>query len=121
MLYVIHAFDERYGGCHGMEDWSIWDCKNYAETESIAWENSLEIINSFSCIYEELEAEVEDNIFDDMSEDDIEQLRSDVYEEDIAYNVWEIDKDIAKEYDIDILEIMLNKDPEDFIKKYCKE
>lgn len=121
MLYVIHAFDERYDGLHGMGDWSIWDCENEIEANSIAWENSMDIINSFSCIYEELEAEVEDNISDDMSEDDIEQLRSDIYEEDIAYNFWVVDEDIAKEYDIDILENMLNNDPEDFIEKYCNK
>ena len=121
MLYVIHAFDERYGGFHGLEDWSIWDCENEIEAESIAWENSMDIINGFSCIYEELEEEIEDNISDDMSEDDIEQLRSDVYEEDVAYNVWEIDKDIAKEYDINVLENMLNNYPEDFIEKYCNK
>ena len=121
MLYVIHAFDAIYGGLHGMEDWSIWDCKNYVEAESIAWENSLEIINSFSCIYEELETEVEENIDDDMSESDIEELHHDIYKEDIAYDIWKIDEDIAKEYDINILENMLNNDPEDFIEKYCKE
>ena len=121
MLYVIHAADAIYGGLHGMEDWSIWQCNSEEEAVEIAIENSIEIINSFSCIYEELETEIEDNIFDDMSEDDIEQLRSDIYRNDIDYNLWEIDKDIAKEYDIDILEIMLNEDPEDFIEKYCNK
>lgn len=121
MLYVIHAFDEQYGGFCGIEDWSICDCENEVEANSIAWDISMDIINSFSCIYEELEATVEDNIFDDMSKDDIEQLRSDIYEEDVAYDIWKVDKDIAKEYDIDILENMLNNDPEGFIEKYCNE
>lgn len=121
MLYVIHAFDDLYGGFHGLEDWSIWDCENETEAESIARENSIDIINGFNCIYEELEAEIGDNISDDMSEDDIEQLRLDVYEEDIAYNLWEIDEDIVKEYDIDTLETMLNDYPEDFIEKYCNK
>ena len=108
MMYVIHAFEEKYGGYHGIEDWSIENCNNEEEAVSIARENSLEVINSYSLVYEELE-------------DDIEQLRADIYNEDIAYNIWKIDSDIIKEYDIDILEEWLNNDPEDFIEKYCND
>ena len=121
MLYVIHAFEERYGGYHGIEDWSIWACDNEEEAISIAREISMEVINSYGCVYEELECDIEAWIDETMSEEDIEELRYDIYEEDIAYNIWKIDYDITKEYDIDTLERWLNDDPEDFIEKYCQE
>lgn len=119
MLYVIHAFEERYSGLHGIEDWSIWDCDNEEEAISIAKENSIEVINSYSCIYEELEMEVDEEVDETMSEEDIEQLRSDIYNEDVAYDIWKLDSDIVKEYDIDFLERKLVEDPEDFIEKFC--
>ena len=119
MLYVIHAFEEKYGGYHGIEDWSIENCDNEEEAVSIARENSIEVINSYSLVYDELEDDIEAFTDESMSEDDIEELRSDIYDEDIAYEIWEIDSDIIKEYDIDTLERWLNDDPEDFIEKYC--
>ena len=119
MLYVIYAYDEKYGGYHGMSDWSIWDCKNEEEAISIARENAMDVINSFSAIYDELENDIEEYIDESMSESDIEQLRYDVYQEDIAYNIWKIDSDMTKEFDIWTLEKMLNYNPEDFIEKYC--
>lgn len=119
MLYVIHAFEEKYGGYYGIEDWSIENCDNEKEAVSIARENSIEVINSYSLVYDELEDDIETFTDENMSKDDIEELRSDIYNEDIAYEIWEIDSDIIREYDIDTLEKWLNDDPEDFIEKYC--
>lgn len=121
MLYVIHAFEVKYGGYHGIEDWSIEDRDNEEEVVSIARENSLEVINSYSLVYDELENDIETFTDEDMSEDDIEELRSDIYNEDIVYEIWKIDSDIIKEYDIDTLEKWLDDDPEDFIEKYCND
>lgn len=121
MLYVIYAYEEKYEGYHGINDWSIWDCANEKEAISIARENSMEVINSYSCVYEELENDVESFTDEDMSEEDIEQLRADIYEEDIAYFIWKIDSDIIKDYDIETLETWLCNDPDDFIEKYCEE
>lgn len=120
MLYVIHAFEEKYGGYYGMEDWSIWNCDNEKEAISIARENSIDVINSYSCIYDELESDIESFIDETMSEEEKEQLCEDIFNEDIAYSIWKIDSDIVKEYNIDVLEKWLNDDPEDFIEKYCE-
>lgn len=122
MLYVIMAADNIYQGYHGLIDWSVWDCQNEEEAIEIARENSIEIINSYSCIYEELEETIQNYIDEDdkgMSEEEIDELREEIYQEDISYSIYKIDADIAKEYDIDYLEKMLNRDPEDFIEKYC--
>ena len=123
MLYVIYAADDLYHGYHGMVDWSIEDCKNEKEALEIAKEKSLEVINTYSTINNELNYYVDDILSDDIyysiSEEEKEDLRNEIYLEDVEYNVYEIDADIAKKYDIDYLEKMLNRNPEDFIEKYC--
>ena len=121
-LYVVYAADELYQGLHGLEDWSIWECEDENEALNIGYENSIQIINSYSCIYEQLDQDIKDYMEDgkNWSEEDIDQLTMDIYDEDTYYNVWEIDEDITKEYDVNILEKMLIDDPEDFIKTYCK-
>ena len=118
MWYVIHAFEEKYGGYHGIEDWTI---SIGTEEEAIeeARELSLEIMNSYDFIIDELEDDIEAFTDENMSEDDIEELRYDIYNENIAYEIWKIKPDIIKGYDIDTLEKWLYDNPEDFIEKYC--
>jgi len=118
MWYVIHAFEEKYGGYHGIEDWAI---STGTEEEAIeeARELSLDVMNFYSFIVDELENDVEAFTDENMSEDDIEELRYDIYNENVAYEIWKIKSNIIKEYDIDTLEKWLYDDPEGFIEKYC--
>jgi len=120
MMYVIHAFEEKCGGYHGIEDWTI---STGTEEEAIeeARELSLDVMNSYSFIVDELENDVEAFTDENMSEDDIEELRYDIYNENVAYEIWKIKSDIIKEYDIDTLEKWLYDDPEGFIEKYCND
>lgn len=120
MWYVIHAFEEKYGGYHGIEDWAI---STGTEEEAIeeARELSLDVMNFYSFIIDELENDVEAFTDENMSEDDIEELRYDIYNENVAYEIWKIKSDIIKEYDIDTLEKWLYDDPEGFIEKYCND
>lgn len=120
MLYVIYAADQMYGGYHGMADWSIWNCNNEEEALEIARENSLDIINSYSDICEALEEDVKEYINENTTEEEEWEIRSDIYNEDVEYNVWKIDKDIVKDHDIEELERKLNDDPKDFIERYCE-
>lgn len=124
MLYIIHAFDERYGGSHGMEDWSIWDCENGIEVESIAWENSMNIINSFSCIYEELEAEIQNEIDDNdtitWTDEEIDELRSEFYNDNIYYDLYELDEEKIKNKSYEELEKELYSNFEEFLINYQK-
>ena len=120
MWYVIHAFEEKCGGYHGIEDWTI---SKGTEEEAIeeARELSLDVMNSYSFIVDELENDVEAFTDENMSEDDIEELRYDIYNENVAYEIWKIKSDIIKEYNIDTLEKWLYDDPEGFIEKYCND
>lgn len=122
MLYVINAADVRYGGLHGMETWDIYDCSSEKEAIEIAIENSIEVINSYSAIYQELESEVEEYIEDNMSEEEIEEIRDEIYREDIDYAIYKIKEDILSEEEKNIryLEQILHDYPEGFIKEYCE-
>jgi len=120
MWYVIHAFEEKYGGYHGIEDWTI---SKGTEEEIIeeARELSLELMNSYDFIIDELEDDIEAFTDENMNEDDIEELRYDIYNENVAYEIWKIKSNIIKEYDIDTFEKWLYDDPEGFIEKYCND
>jgi N-methylhydantoinase A/oxoprolinase/acetone carboxylase beta subunit len=119
MLYLIYAADGIYGGLHGMHSYEVWDC-NEKEAIEIAIENSQSIISDYGCIYEELEATIEDNIDETMSEADIEELRYDIYTEDLEYEVYKIDENKVNENNLTIedLEEMVNYDPESFLEEY---
>lgn len=124
MLYVIYAAENIYGGLHGMYDYSIFDCDSLDEAREIGYENSLEVINSYGCIYEALEAEVQECIDladDTFSEEAVEELRAEIYNEDIDYNFWKIKEEILKEYSVEEMEKMLYADPESFIEEYCED
>lgn len=123
MLYVINAADVRYGGLHGMETWDIYNCSSEKEAIEIAIENSIGVINSYSTIYQKLESEVEEYIEDNMSEEEIEKIRDDIYREDIDYAIYKIKEDILfeeEEKNIRYLEQILRDYPEGFIKEYCE-
>lgn len=126
MLYVINAADMMYGGHHGMETWNIYDCSSEKEAIEIAIENSIEVINSYAAIYQAIEDEIQDYLNDiveeTLSEDDIEQIRDELYREDIDYAIYKIKEDILSEEEKNIryLEQILYDYPEGFIKKYCE-
>lgn len=124
MLYVIYAAENIYGGLHGLYDYSICDCDSLDEALEIGYENSLEVINSYGCIYEELEEELQeyiDSADDTFSEEAVEKLRAEIYNEDVDYNFWKIKEEILEEYSIEEMEEMLYADPEFFIEEYCED
>lgn len=122
MLYVINAADMMYGGHHGMETWNIYDCFSEKEAIEIAIENSIDVINSYSAIYQKLESDIEEYIEDDMSDVEIAEIRDEIYGEDIDYAIYKIKEDILSEEEKNIryLERILHDYPEGFIKKYCE-
>lgn len=119
MKYVIYAAECIYQGLHGIEDWSIYECDNEEEAFEIAEENSLEIMNSYSCVYETLNDDIETWKDDNMSEDEIEELTYELYRENLYCNVYKI-KNEFQNLPIEDLESTLYNDPQEFIEKYCE-
>ena len=114
--YAIYAYDNTYGGLHGYESYAIIDCKDQEEAEMTAAEMSREVINDFGLIDDEMEAYINSEDYDEEGSYDYE---SELIEEDIAYEIYEIVKtDNLSDGD---LEVEFYNDREDFVKKYCKQ
>jgi hypothetical protein len=102
--YFIYAYDITYGGLHGMYSYCFEECSS-ADAELLGREMSYDVINSYDSIYDLL-------IDEEMSEEEIEEA----YEEDIAYEVWEL-RDGAPSF----LELeAMNLDPISYIEEYCR-
>ena len=96
-IYVIHAFDEIFGGLHGMEEWSMEECQNEKEAIAVAEEMSYDVIDSYDDITEILRERAEDSLSYDIEEGRIdsehqrEQAFNSYYEdcvdEDVSYYI----------------------------------
>ena len=96
-VYVIHAFDEIFGGLHGMEGWSMEECQSEKEAVESAIEMSCDVIDSYCDITEILNERAEDLLSYDIEEGRInsksqrEQVFNNYYEdcvkEDISYSI----------------------------------
>ena len=96
-VYVIHAFDEIFGGLHGMEEWSMEECQSEKEAIETAKEMSCDVIDSYCDITEILNERAEDLLSYDIEEGRInsesqrEQAFNNYYEdcvkEDISYSI----------------------------------
>ena len=96
-VYVIHAFDEIFGGLHGMEEWSMEECQSEKEAIETATEMSCDVIDSYCDITEILNERAEDLLSYDIEEGRInsesqrEQVFNNYYEdcvkEDISYSI----------------------------------
>ena len=100
-VYVIHAFDEIYGGLHGMEMWSLEEFNNESEATDVAEEMSCDIIDSYSDITDILKERAEDLLSYDIEEGRIhsaeeqEKYFNQYYEEcvgeDISFSITKLD------------------------------
>lgn len=114
-IYLIHAFDEIYGGMHGVEMWSLEECKNESDVKDIAIEMSKDIIDSYGDITDELRQRAEDYVSYDIEEGLIgfsefeREQRLEVYyeecvNEDVAYTIVKLDSRYTLEEYSEILD-----------------
>lgn len=115
-IYVIHAYEGTYGGLHGIEDWII-EKTSLDIAKEIALDASYGVINSYSSIYEGFENDAEEEDLIPGTEDFIEYVQE-LMDEDIAYTIYEVIRTKGKT--VKELDSILSKDPESFIKEYCK-
>lgn len=112
-LYVIHAFDDMYGGLHGIESYSVIEAESLQEAEEYAFECSCDIIDNYvtNKFYEEA---AEEGIED---EEELQEYVDNCIQEDIAYTVSMITKETTES--LEELNDKINQDPEGFIEEYC--
>lgn len=96
-LWLIHAYENTYGGLHGIETALIVDCSTREDAEEIAIDESYDVMNSYS------------NMFEDLDEED--------REESIAFDVFQIREDCT--LSIEELDKLAASDWENVRDKYC--
>ncbi len=113
--YAIYAYDNRYGGLHGYENYAIADFRDQKEAEMTGAEMSREVINDYGLVDDDMEDYINSEDYDEEASYDYE---NELIEEDIAYNIYEVidtkglsDEDLESEF---------YNDKEEFIKNYCK-
>ena len=119
--YIIWAAEEIYGGLHGMNYQGVIEADSNNEALEYAREEAIELIYSYECIEEALEEDVQEEISSDMTKDEITQLRTEIYNEDLEYNYWKIDEKLAENYTTKELDDMCyNLGLEEMIAKFTK-
>ncbi len=119
-LWFIHAYDNIYGGLHGMHDLAVARCTEQ-EAKEIGEELSLDVIYCFNEISATLLKDAE--AFQDTADENDVNIYSEELEEyvqdDIAYGIYEITDN--KGLSPAMLERKANRlGPEYFIKEFCK-
>ena len=121
MIYAAFIAEGIYQGLHGIEQREIIEASSLKEAHEIATEMSIELMGSYSAVYEELEAELQDEIDTDWTEKRIEELRAEIYDNNVYYDLYELDEEKIKDKSYeDLIEEFYN-DPEEFLDKYQKE
>lgn len=121
-LWAVWGCDQMYGGLHGMESTAVIegtedDACEYAETLS------REVIESYSSIQENLEAQVREACeFNDVDYDedgeDVYFIRDEVYDEDLEYGYIELNVNKLPTLNIEELNKMYYNYRDEFTDKY---
>lgn len=89
-LWLIHAYEGIYGGLHGIETALIVDCSTRKDAEEIAIDESYDVMDSYSHMFEDLD-----------EEDREENIAFDVFQirEDCALSTKELDELVASDWE----------------------
>lgn len=128
-LYLYYAADGIYQGLHGMETLGIVDETNSDKVIEIAKEASLDIIQSYGTIMEDLQQAAFDNIDlvsyemdgEVVPDSEYEKALDEAIEEDIYCKVWKINDSIAQSISYEELEDKAAEDLELFIEELCEK
>lgn len=129
MLYAVIACEQIYGGLHGMVSYFVTEGTE-EEVEEMAIDESYAIMEEYSSIMEDLEAaaaeevgwdkdELEEYFEDSTIEADEEYTRAlnEQMQENLQYEIYPIVEETN--LSIEQLDNLFNRDPEEFIRKYC--
>lgn len=123
-IWAIKGYDDYYDGLHGMAEYEIFEGTE-EEANARGLEMSYEVIEGYSEIEEALEDNIEDELsYYDFENDDEEEatrdfIRNRTYNQDTAWDVYQLDKSKLPTLDFNELENMFYNDSDDFLKKYA--
>lgn len=130
MLYAVIAYEQLYGGLHGMVSYFVAEGTK-EEVEEMAIEESYSIMEEYSSIMEDLEEAAREEVgfepdqYEDYEEGEGSAEYDDEYshalDEQMAENVMYEIYPIVKEtnFSIEHLNEIFNDNPEGFIREYC--
>ena len=119
--WAIIAFDEMYGGLHGMCTKEIVEGTE-EEAKEYAEELSMEVIMDYSDIYNTIEKDIQDYLETesiDPYSNEADEIRNEFYDDDIAYELYELDEKLIN-CGIGELEEEFYNDKDAFLAKYQK-
>ena len=112
--YAIYAYENIYGGLHGINDYAVVKADSYEMAEKMAAELSSDVIDSYIDDEEIREAtgiDEDDEFFTDELDD--------FYAEEIAYDIYTLDESkIRDEISLNSYSDEFRDDPHEFIEKY---
>lgn len=115
MLYAIHAYESSFGGLHGMDSHVIVECDSMAEAEEVALVESMDVMESYSCIMDEIyEAASEDY---EEGTDEWYQAVEDMKQDSAEWRIYYVIDTKGKS--INELEVEFWNDEDEFIRTYC--
>lgn len=121
--YVVYACEQMYGGLHGMNEVFVTEACSEADVNEIALDASYDVMGSYSAIYEDLENEIaeiaESEHIDEDDVDTLDELRDQVYAENVDYAYHLINEDVAGIFTTKQLDKMASDNYESFIETYC--
>ena len=122
-IWAIKGYDEFYGGLHGMIAYKIFEGTK-KEADARGLEMSYEVINDYGDIIDALEEDVKDqceweNIDYDEGGEEVDNIRDEVYGEDTAWEIHQLDKNKLPTLDFNKLEDMFYNNPDEFLEKYA--
>lgn len=130
MIYLYYAADGIYQGLHGMETFGIlFNISNPEDVIEIAKEASLDIIQSYGIIMEDLqESAFENTDFINYKEDgepipdsEYEKALNEAIEKDIYCKVWKINNATIQDMTYEELENKAAEDLDSFVEEFCDE
>lgn len=117
LRYALYACDILYNGANDMSIVEVVECPNEFSIYGIGKARSLDVINTFDIITRNLEKEVEYNIYPGMTDEAIDGLRAEIYEEDTKFTLEKV-KDSDKSTE-ELNELIQKLGYEDFVNLYC--
>lgn len=124
-IYAVLGEDAYFGGDHGLKEAEVITAENDEEALEYAKNLSWKVIKKYPRVYEGLEAcvkkscEMNDVEYGSGSEDE-EQIRSEIYKEDVQYEAAILKVKKLPTLDLQELTNLLSEDEESFLIKYVK-
>ena len=120
--WAIKAYDDIYGGLHGMQDINIL-CGTEDEAREVASDMAFDVIDSYYDIRDALEEKVERICelegIDLADESEVDEVREEVYDQDAQWEIYELDRTKLPTVNTVKLRDMFYNNPDEFLEKYA--